>query len=70
MLVTEAVAHKKMCCNDLSLSCQGQLCMAWRWAEPVPKEFVGDNTNKIREAPENRKGYCGRSIFLNGLSYE
>lgn len=55
MILTTEEAMKKFCSNPITNSdrCVANSCMAWRWYTPT------HDTNGIRIAPSERKGFCG-----------
>lgn len=58
MLLTEEQAKKKRCYRDLSSTCVGSMCMAWR--QEVTEMRHPDSGRVIDTKPTDR-GYCGRA---------
>lgn len=65
-MLTEQNAMKKRCYRDLSSTCVGSMCMAWRWFSPAPEieifrrgESDADFVKRRDHEQSKRMGFCG-----------
>ncbi len=54
--MTEIEAKKLRCYRDLSSTCVGQMCMAWRWDK---NEMRHPDSGRVIDVKNADTGYCG-----------